>query len=78
MLFLINTHIGILRCMVYITICYEGILYKYLVFIISTAKSKEAMEQNIYLNTCTEVTSRHFFREKEEQLITLKYCNLET
>lgn len=64
--------------MVYITIGYEGILHEYLVFIISTANSKEAMEQNVYLNTCTGVTSRHFFREKEEQLITFKYCSLET
>lgn len=28
MLFLINIHVGILHCIVYITICYEGILYK--------------------------------------------------
>lgn len=44
MLFLINTHVGILHCMVYITICYEGIFYKYLVLVICTAKSKESNE----------------------------------
>lgn len=53
MLFFNYIHVGILLYIMYITTCYEGILHKYLVFIIrTTLKAKEAIKQNIYLNAC--------------------------
>lgn len=40
------THVGILHCMVFITICWEAILSKYIVFIIWTVKGKKNNNNN--------------------------------